>query len=98
MAEELGSPVITFVREWCVIREGQEIKCTDLYRFYKQWTEEAGRGKRGRTKFYEEFQRAFPSCNKKRERIDGPDSSPVSVFKNINVKEEYYQNHGSNYD
>ncbi|MHC5184550.1 MAG: phage/plasmid primase, P4 family, partial [Planctomycetota bacterium] len=62
MAEELGSPVIEFVREWCDVKPGKQTRCQDLYEAYGRWTHDAGRSKMGRTRFYEEFRRAFPDC------------------------------------
>lgn len=89
MAEELGSNVIAFVRDWCQIGEGNQIKCNELYSAYKRWVQDAGRGKLGRTKFYEEFSRAYSDCTRQKLRIDDYEASPVWVFKNIEVKFEY---------
>ena len=89
MAEELGSNVIAFVREWCDIGEDRQTKCSDLYSAYKRWVQDAGRGKLGRTKFYEEFSRAYPDCSRQKLRMDDYEASPVWVFKQIEVKIEY---------
>ena len=89
MAEELGSNVIAFVRDQCEISEGNQIKCNELYSAYKRWVQDAGRGKLGRTKFYEEFSRAYPDCTRQKLRMDDYETSPVWVFKNIEVKLEY---------
>ena len=86
MAEELGSPVISFVREWCVVKEGKQIRSQELYDAYKRWCEEAGRARMGRTRFYEEFQRAFPECGRVRVRFE-TDSNPVYAFSNIDLQE-----------
>ncbi|MCD6175083.1 MAG: hypothetical protein J7K65_04855 [Planctomycetes bacterium] len=33
-AEELGSPVISFVREWCNLKTRKQTRCQDLYDAY----------------------------------------------------------------
>lgn len=93
MAEELGSPVISFVREWCTVKQGKQIRPQDLYDAYKRWCEEAGRGKMGRTRFYEEFQRAFPECRRSKVRANfgtelwnNSGTAPVWVFENIELQ------------
>ncbi len=89
MAEELGSPVISFVREWCVQEEGRQIRSQTLYEAYKQWCGEAGRSPMGRTRFYEEFQRAFPECGRCKVRDDNYGTSPIWTFQNIDLQPQY---------
>ncbi len=88
MAEELGSPVISFVREWCVMKEGKQVRTQDLYEAYTRWCQEAGRGKMGRTRFYEEFQRAYPECGRVRVRFE-TDTNPVFAFSNIDLQDAW---------
>ncbi|MHC4553871.1 MAG: hypothetical protein ACYSUS_01020 [Planctomycetota bacterium] len=87
-AEELGSPVIEFVREWCEIKTGKQTRCQDLYETYGRWTHAAGRSKMGRTRFYEKFHRAFPDCARVRVRVE-VGQNPVFVFNNIGMQNEY---------
>jgi P4 family phage/plasmid primase-like protien len=87
-AEELGSPVIAFVREWCTLGSGKQTRSQDLYNAYKRWCEEAGRSKMGRNRFYEEFQRAYPQCT--RVRVRGEiDTNPAFFFTDIVLTNEY---------
>ncbi|MBE0534539.1 MAG: bifunctional DNA primase/polymerase [Phycisphaerae bacterium] len=86
MAEELGSPVIAFVREWCRLRSGAMTKPQDLYEAYGRWTVEAGRGKMGRTRFYEEFQRAFPDCARSKVRASNSGTGPVWMFGGVELE------------
>ena len=88
-AEELGSPVISFVREWCNLKTRKQTRCPDLYDAYAAWTKEAGRGKMGRNRFYEEFQRAYPKCEKARIRSALFGENPVNVFSGVEVRDEY---------
>jgi putative DNA primase/helicase len=95
-AEELGSPVIAFVREWCQIGSGKQTRSQELYEAYKRWCEEAGRSKMGRTRFYEEFQRAYPECS--RVKISTSNfghnfgQNRFWAFDNIALLPEYSQN------
>jgi putative DNA primase/helicase len=96
MAEELGSPVISFVREWCMVKDGRQIRPQELYEAYRRWCEEAGRSKMGRTRFYEEFQRAYPECGRSKVRVNfgteqwnNSGTGPVWVFQNIDLQDEY---------
>lgn len=89
MAEELGSPVIEFVREWCEVGANRQIRGKELYDGYKRWYQEAGRAQKGRTRFYEEFQRAFPGCTRSKVRQEKSGTNPVWVFENIDLLPEY---------
>lgn len=89
MAEELGSPVISFVREWCVVKDGKQIRSQELYEAYRRWCEDAGRSKMGRTRFYEEFSRAFPECGRCKVRSENFGTSPIWTFQNIDLQNEY---------
>ncbi len=89
MAEELGSPVIEFVREWCEVGPNRQIRRQELYNAYKRWYQEAGRTQKGRTRFYEEFQRAFPGCTRSKVRQGKSGTNPVWVFENIDLLPEY---------
>jgi P4 family phage/plasmid primase-like protien len=91
-AEELGSPVISFVRDACTVKPGKQTRCQDLYDAYKRWTEEEGRSKMGRTRFYEEFSRAFPDCARSKVRNINFGTSPVWAFLNIEIQAEYSAN------
>lgn len=83
MAEELGSPVIAFVREWCEVGANRQTRSQELYDAYKRWCEEAGRSQMGRNRFYEEFQRAFPDCKRSKIRDQKIGTTPVWVFEDI---------------
>lgn len=89
MAEELGSPVIAFVREYCEVGANRQIRSQELYDAYKRWCQEAGRSQMGRNRFYEEFQRAFPDCSRSKIRQDNIGTSPVWVYGNIALIAEY---------
>jgi len=89
MAEELGSPVIEFVREWCEVGPSRQIRGQELYDAYKRWCEEAGRSKMGRTKFYEGLQRVVKDCSHSKVRQENSGTSPVWVFENIALLPEY---------
>jgi putative DNA primase/helicase len=89
MAEELGSPVIAFVREYCEVGANRQIRSQELYDAYKRWCQEAGRSQMGRNRFYEEFQRAFPDCSRSKIRQDNIGTSPVWVYGNIALMAEY---------
>jgi P4 family phage/plasmid primase-like protien len=89
MAEELGSPVIAFVREWCQIGGNRQTRSQELYDAYKRWCDEAGRSQMGRNRFYEEFQRAFPDCERSKIRDQKIGTTPVWVFEDIALLPEY---------
>ena len=80
--------MISFVRDACTVKPGKQTRCQDLYDAYKRWTEEEGRSKMGRTRFYEEFSRAFPDCARVRVRVEVGEN-PVFVFNNIDLQNEY---------
>jgi putative DNA primase/helicase len=89
MAEELGSPVIAFVREYCERGANRQTRGQELYDAYKRWCNEAGRSPMGRNRFYEEFQRAFPDCARSKTRQENSGTSPVWVYENIALLTEY---------
>ncbi len=89
MAERLGSPIIAFVREFCEEDPEYWVKPADLYLGYCKWADEANQGTKGRNRFYEDFERAFPNCPRVRERVWGPESNAVSVYKGIDLMAEY---------
>jgi len=77
------------VREWCNLNTRKQTRCPDLYDAYVRWTKDAGRGKMGRNRFYEEFQRAYPKCEKARIRSALFGENPVNVFSGVEVRDEY---------
>jgi hypothetical protein len=96
MTEELGSPVIAFVREWCELKPGRQTQCPDLYVAYKRWCEEAGRGQMGRNRFYADFASAYPECKRSKNRNSTTENrnsnigtNPVWVFEGISLLPDY---------
>jgi len=89
-AEAIGSPVMAFAHDWCVFKQSESVSRQDLYNAYKLWNEEEGRGKLGRTRFYEEFQRAFPSISLDRVRKTNKTmASRTRVFEGVNLDVEH---------
>jgi putative DNA primase/helicase len=89
MAERLGSPIIAFVRECCEEDPEYWVKPAELYQGYVKWAAEANQGVKGRNRFYEDFERAFPKCQRVRERVWGAESNAVSVYKGVDLMSEY---------
>jgi len=41
--EDLGSPVLAFVREYCTVAPGHRVRVDDIYNAWKQWCDQDGR-------------------------------------------------------
>ena len=98
-AKKLGSAVMCFADDCCTFGKRESMRCPNLYLAYKIWTEEEGRGRLGRTRFYEEFQRAHTSVTKNRGRpnsdtkalynSDTKDENPVFLFEGVDLNQEW---------
>ena len=45
--EDLGSPIGAFLRERCIVAQGQGVRCDDLYKAWSEWCREQGRDHAG---------------------------------------------------
>jgi len=101
-AEKLGSSVISFVEDCCILKNNESAHCQNVYNAYKIWIEEEGRGKLGRTRFYEELTRAFPIIIRRKCRPNygtndqnthlnygTNDENPVWTFEGIDLNQEW---------
>jgi len=89
ITEELGSDIISFVRECCDEENGSYVKKEDLHKRYNQWAARMRKERLGRTQFYENFGSAFPIYQEAQIRVKrGNKTTRVRVFKNIDLKKK----------
>lgn len=69
--EDLGSPTLAFVREYCEVGPGYTANKKMLYKSYCGWCDENGRGKPSDAVFHKNLKSAVPGLSERRERVNG---------------------------